>query len=111
MKEPARRRLFTRRMPIALRGRHLRVLDVGATSLSFFLALALRFDAPSPLFDSYVRDFIWALPILVSARLGAFLWLRLYQQTWRYASVEELVSVVGGVFVSSLVGYGAIYLL
>lgn len=94
---------------IALRGRHLLVLDVAATALSFLLAFALRFDAPSALFDSYVRGFLWALPLLIVVRLAVFLWLRLYQQTWRYASVEELISVVGGVLVSSLAGYAAIY--
>ena len=97
-------------MPIMLRGRHLLVLDVAATTASFLLAFALRFDAPSPTFESYVRAFLWALPVLVLVRVAAFLWLRLYQQTWRYASVEELVAVVGGVTASSVVAYGLIYL-
>lgn len=97
-------------IPMMLRGRHLLVLDLAATSVSFLLAFALRFDAPSFLFDTYVRAFLWALPVLVFARVVAFLWLRLYQETWRYASVEELLAVVGGVMASSVAAYGLIYL-
>lgn len=104
------RRLRARAVPINLRGRHLLVLDIAATGASFLLAFALRFDAPSTLFEQYVRAFLWALPVLIGARLVAFLWLRLYQQTWRYASVDELVSVVIGVIASSAAGYGLIYL-
>lgn len=91
-----------------LRGRHLVVLDVASTVLAFLLALALRFDAPSQLFDQYFRDYFWVAGVLVVARVGTFLALRLYQRVWRYASVEELVAVTAAVLGSTILGYGVV---
>lgn len=107
--DPSSRRDWLQRRDLALRGRHLLLLDVIATVGSFVTALALRFDAPSPLFDTYLRAYLWAVPVLVVARIGAFLWLRLYQRVWRYASIDELLAVLAAVVGSSVVGYLAVY--
>jgi len=92
-----------------LRGRHLIVLDIVSTIVAFLLALGLRFDAPSALFDQYLRAFWWVPGLLIVARVTTFLILRLYQRAWRYASVEELVAVTGAVIGSSVVGYGLLF--
>ena len=94
---------------LAARGRHLVLLDVVSTAASFTLALGLRLEAPSPLFDLYLQAYLWAIPVLIVLRVGAFIWLRLYQRVWRYASVDELVAVVSAVAASSVVGYLVIY--
>jgi FlaA1/EpsC-like NDP-sugar epimerase len=94
---------------LTLRGRHFVLLDVVSTIISFLVAMGLRFDAPSPLFDSYLRAYLWAIPVLVLVRVGAFLWLRLYQRVWRYASIDELVAVLAAVVGSSVVGYVIVY--
>src|SRR5438132_12965315 len=91
-----------------LRGRHLIVLDIASTIVAFLLALALRFDAPSALFDQYFRDFWWVPGLLIVARVATFLILRLYQRAWRYASVEELLAVTGAVIGSSIGGYAVL---
>src|ERR1700687_4888950 len=96
---------------VSLRGRHLFVFDALATVGSFVLSLALRFDAPSTQFEQYMNAYLWAIPLLLVARLGTFLALRLYQRVWRYASIDELVAVVVAVVGSSAIGYGAIYFL
>lgn len=93
------------RAALILRGRHLIVLDVISTIVSFTLALALRFDAPSRLFDDYWRAFFWMPALLVLVRVAAFLALRLYQRAWRYASVDELLAVTSAVVTSSLIAY------
>jgi FlaA1/EpsC-like NDP-sugar epimerase len=98
------------RAGLQLRGRHFVVLDAVATVGSFVLSLALRFDAPSPQFEQYLNAYLWAIPVLLFARLGAFLTLRLYQRVWRYASIDELIAVVVAVVGSSILGYGAIYI-
>jgi FlaA1/EpsC-like NDP-sugar epimerase len=95
---------------LALRGRHFVLLDVACTVVSFVVALALRFDAPSPTFDAYLNVYLWAVPVLVVARVGAFLLLRLYQRVWRYASVDELLAVLGAVLGSSAIAYAVIYI-
>src|SRR5207253_8846704 len=97
------------RLGVSLRGRHLIAFDAVATVASFVIALALRFDAPSPAFDQYLAAYLWVVPALVVVRLGAFMLLRLYQRVWRYASVDELIAVLAAVAGSSTVAYIAIY--
>lgn len=98
-----------RRAVAMLRGRHLVVLDVVSTIVAFLLALALRFDAPSALFDQYIGTFYRVAGLLVIVRVATFLLLRLYQRAWRYASVDELLAVTGAVVGSSVVGYGILF--
>jgi FlaA1/EpsC-like NDP-sugar epimerase len=97
-----------RRRP-SLRGRHLLLFDAVATVASFVISLGLRFDAPSRQFSEYLVAFLWAVPLLLGVRLAAFLFFRLYQRVWLYASVDELIAVVLAVASSSLVAYVAIY--
>src|SRR5438132_413294 len=97
------------RLRVALRGRHLILFDALAVVTSFVLSLALRFDAPSPAFNQYLAAYVWAVPLLLVARLGVFLALRLYQRVWRYASVDELMAVVAASVGSSVIGYAVIY--
>jgi len=94
-----------------LRARHLIVLDVLSTLAAFVLSFALRFDAPSPLFDFYLRTFYWVAGLLVLIRVAAFLAFRLYQRAWRYASVDELISVTEAVLGSSLVAYAIVFVI
>jgi FlaA1/EpsC-like NDP-sugar epimerase len=98
-----------RRGQLSLRGRHLLLFDAVATIASFVVSLALRFDAPSQQFVEYLQAFLWAIPLLLAARLVAFVLFRLYQRVWRYASVEELIAVVLAVAASSFVAYLVVY--
>lgn len=98
-------------LDFALRGRHLLVLDSFLVVLSYVAALALRFDAPSALFERYLRDYLWVLPILVVVRLAGFVRLGLYQRVWRYASVAELQAIVLAVTATSVAAYAAVYVL
>src|SRR6266850_361229 len=93
-----------------LRGRHLVFFDAIVTVVSLVLSLALRFDAPSALFDIYLVAFLPFIPVLVVSRLVVFVALRLYQRVWRYASVDELIAVVLGSVLSSAIAYGALWL-
>jgi FlaA1/EpsC-like NDP-sugar epimerase len=94
---------------IELRGRHLLALDLAATCISYVASLGLRFDAPSEAFDFYFRAYAWVIPLLMLCRVATFIWLRLYQRSWRYASVEELVSVVAAVVASSAIAYSVVF--
>src|SRR5207247_6887189 len=65
--------------------------------------------APSHDFVTYLTAYVWLIPLLLAARIGAFLLLRLYQRVWRYASIDELVAVILAVSGSSLVAYSILY--
>ena len=94
---------------LTLRGRHLLTLDLVVVALSFILSLALRFDAPSLQFDRYLQAYAWFLIVLIAIRLAAFMWLRLYQRVWRYASVDELIAVVTAAVGSSVFAYAILF--
>jgi FlaA1/EpsC-like NDP-sugar epimerase len=93
---------------LSLRGRQLLVFDLVAICASFVASFALRFDAPSAQFDQYLGSYLWMLPFLIVARLGGFVWLRLYQRVWRYASIEELTAVITAVVGSSAAVYSGL---
>src|SRR5213594_4181740 len=111
MSDRLRNQLGGRLPAVALRGRHLILIDALAAIASWTAAFALRFDAPSDAFTTYFSAFLWFLPLLVAARLAAFIWFRLYQRVWRYASVDELLAVVLAVGASSVVAYGVLFVL
>ena len=85
------------------------MLDAVAIVASFVISLALRFDAPSPLFSEYLIQFWWAIPVLLFVRLVAFVALGLYQRVWRYASIAELQAILMAVVGSSAAAYALIY--
>ena len=84
------------------------LFDVLASALSFAASLALRFDAPSAQFSSYLAAYAWVIPLLMVARIVAFISLRLYQRVWHYASIDELLAVVAAVLMSSFVAYSVV---
>lgn len=94
---------------VAFRGRHLLALDLLATSVSFVGSMALRFDAPSLVFQEYLSRYLWVLPLLMVVRLVSFVGFGLYQRVWRYASVAELQALIAAVASSSLVAYAAVF--
>lgn len=97
-------------LAVALRGRHLLAFDVVAIAVSYLVALMLRFEPPSALFDEYLTRFAFVLPLLVLMRVIAFIALGLYQRVWRYASVAEIQAILAAVLASSLGAYGIVYL-
>ncbi|HEV2250638.1 MAG TPA: nucleoside-diphosphate sugar epimerase/dehydratase [Candidatus Limnocylindria bacterium] len=92
-------------LALALRGRHLLVLDLLAVTLAYFGSYFLRFDLLGLLVD-YVQQFAWVLPILLVVRPLTFVAFGLYQRVWRYASIDELRAIISAVVASTAVGYG-----
>ena len=95
---------------MSLRGRHLLLFDVVATITAFVLSFALRFDAPSDQFDTYLRAYLWVIPILLLVRMGTYAGLRLYQRVWQFASIDELIALVTGAVASSTICYSLVFL-
>ena len=81
-----------RRPVLNIRGRHLMALDVVATAVGAYIAVALRFDGrPSlALLVSLMPGILIPLAIrpVINAQLG------LYRRLWRYASTPDMVRVV-----------------
>jgi len=90
------------RLRLSLRGRHLLLMDVLCVAVAFVLAFALRLDGPSNLFQTHLARFFWLFLPLLALRLGANLRFNLYQRLWRYASIEEMQSIVLATTAASL---------
>ncbi len=95
--------------PLALRGRHLLIIDVLCVSAAFVMAFALRLDAPSEPFRIFLLRYAWLIPPLLAVRIASNLYFRLYQRLWRYASIEEMQAIVMASVVGS-VGFGILIL-
>ncbi|MDT8287168.1 MAG: nucleoside-diphosphate sugar epimerase/dehydratase [Elusimicrobiales bacterium] len=80
--------------------------DIGAVALAYWLAFGLRFDFRWPGNEWY--NFTSTLPIVVALRLSAFYYFGLYRGLWRYASINELVSIVKAVVVSQFLIMAAV---
>lgn len=76
------------------------IIDIVLIILSVFLAFMVRFEGKIP--DIYFQN-IWgiiALALLIT--IPIFYLLKLYSFTWAYVDIEELVSLIKGVFLSFL---------
>ncbi len=85
---------------MVLKNRYLLLADALFIVASVCAALAIRMETLA--LEPYLRRVWYAVPLLVAIRLPLFYLFGLYRRVWRYASVNELLSVVLAVFLSSL---------
>lgn len=86
-------RIYTNRFPVLV------LLQVALIVIANQAAFWLRFDGPVP--DTQQPYNLTLLPLLVMARLTAFVPLRLHQGIWRYSSIWDLRNIIVGVGISS----------
>ncbi len=85
---------------MVLRNRHLLLIDALFIIVSVCTALAVRFETLA--IGPYLQRVWFVIPLLAIVRLPLFSLFGLYRRVWRYASVNELLSVVIAVFLSSV---------
>ncbi len=92
-----------------VRGRYLVAIDLLGIVLAAYVAMALRLDLISGPF--LVPAFPLIVILLLSVRTAVNIRLGLYRRRWRFASVPELMRIVGaatlGSVVAMVVFYGA----
>jgi len=84
-------------------------LDAIAIMLSFFVALAIRFEFAIP--DQYLSHFLWALPALTLLLLVVNYIMRIYSGQWKYASFDELWSLATAAILSTAISFLAVLLI
>lgn len=79
-------------------------LDTTIVALAPILALLTQLDTQT---GQSWGDIVDSLPVIVFMRLTTFSSFGLYSRLWRYASIRELIAIVGAVTLSSLfiIGY------
>ncbi len=83
--------------------------DAIMVNFSYFLALWLRFDcAFSEITPEYLDAFLRYIPIHTVVCLGVFLWMRMYNSLWRFASFYELARVSFATVITGIINTVAI---
>ncbi|MBR7122306.1 MAG: polysaccharide biosynthesis protein [Oscillospiraceae bacterium] len=82
----------------------LMIFDIIAVNFAYFLALWFRFDcAFSAIEPQYLTAFLRYIPIHTVVSLIVFLWLRMYNSIWRFASFDELLRAILATVITSVV--------
>ncbi|HHV18789.1 MAG TPA: polysaccharide biosynthesis protein [Thermoanaerobacterales bacterium] len=68
------------------------ILDIGIINITLYLSLVLRFDSDIPL--QYFALFKETYIVVTIIALCSFLVFNLYNRIWKYASIDELISIV-----------------
>jgi FlaA1/EpsC-like NDP-sugar epimerase len=98
---PRRDRL--RRLAWVPRGRHLFVYDVLVVLLSILISFGLRFDPNDVVAD--IRPYMPVALLPLVAMPPVFIAFGLYRREWRYASVNEMFSIVAAVVVGTGISF------
>ena len=77
--------------------------DIVAVNLAYFLALWFRFDCSySMISPAYLGAYLKYIPIHTAFSIVVFLWLRMYNSIWRFASFHELMRVMLGTVITAV---------
>ena len=82
----------------------LLIYDLIVVNVSYLLALYFRFDCVySAIPKEYLEPCFRFLPIYSVVCLVAFILMRLYHSIWRFASINELMRVLGAAVITSVI--------
>ena len=90
-----------------MQARHLLVVDMIGIVAASYLALALRFDTLPGL--AMVDRFLPGLALLLAVQVAVNVRFGLYTRGWRFASIPEVVRIVGAVLGGTLVAVILLY--
>lgn len=88
------------------RGVLIWLFHLGMAVVSNYIAFAVRFDGAIP--HRYQQLWVNSIGALLVARGAMFVVFRLYEGLWRYTSVHDLINILLGVGISSLLFMGFI---
>ncbi len=82
-------------------------LDLGFSAAALYLAFFLRFDGQIPAHELLVFNTV--LPFLLASRAVCLIYLGFYNRFWEYYSIEDLLQIVKGVLLSSLIAVAVLF--
>ncbi|HEX3029172.1 MAG TPA: nucleoside-diphosphate sugar epimerase/dehydratase [Clostridia bacterium] len=98
-------------MKLKIRANIVRVLDIILVNVSLALAYFLRFSGDYGKIPSdFLKDAYLLAIIATVVKIGMYMLFKLYSSLWRYASVYEMISIVGAAFFSNGIMTGYIVL-
>ena len=85
----------------------LMVIDAILVNVALYGALLIRFDGAVPV--EFMNSFYQLAPVFTVVFLACFYFFGLYNRLWRYASIGELVNIVGIVTAASIINIALAY--
>lgn len=96
--------LLREKLPTTRSQLALVIFDIFLVSAALYTSLALRFEGEIPLL--YRGNFESLVPVAAAVYFAFFLVFGLYQSLWRYASIDELVSITLAVTAATAAVWG-----
>ncbi len=98
-------------MKLKIRANIVRVFDIILVNVSLALAYFLRFSGDyGKIPTDFLKDAYLLAIIATVVKIGLYMLFKLYSSLWRYASVYEMISIVGAAFFSNGIMTGYIVL-
>lgn len=89
---------------MTLRNRHYLLLDVVLFAITPTIALGLRVEPAS--FSPYASGLVWFSLTALFVKIFVFALFGLYSRYWRFASVNEMISLAGAVSLATVLDAG-----
>jgi len=94
------------RIPASTRRLCLVFFDMGSIGLSLYFAFYMRFEGNMPADQSWLMRALFMIQLPI--RLGFFYFYGLYRGMWRYASIQDLMTIFRAMSLSSLVSIAVV---
>ena len=95
-------------MQAKIKSTFLIILDIMLINLSYYLACYLRFDGVID--KKYIEVYVGNVIAIILIKIVVFYFFKLYSSLWKYASIEELMQIVGAAFVANICVLSYLYL-
>ena len=86
----------------------LMTIDIILVNIGLYSALLIRFDGNVPL--EFIDSFYNLAPIFTVSYLICFYFFELYKRMWKYASINDFITIMSAVAVSTAVNISLVYL-
>ncbi|MCR4436303.1 MAG: nucleoside-diphosphate sugar epimerase/dehydratase [Clostridiales bacterium] len=94
-----------------IRSGFLAIFDIALINISVALAYLLRFDGDFKNIPPELRiNFVHLAIAATAIKIVCYIFFRLYSSLWKYASIYEMISIVGAAFVSNAIVLGFIFI-
>ncbi len=94
-------------MKLSRRQALLLICDIIFIQLALLLSFVLRFEGTLP--KEFMKIYVPLIIPITVFKIGAFVFNNLYKKVWRYANLNELVSIIQGVTVGCVLFVGYVF--
>lgn len=95
-----------------IRAKLLVLLDVVLINISILFAYLMRFDGDlSSMPYEIKKNIVYVFIAATVVKIVSFALFKLYNSLWRYASIHEMINIVGATFVGNVISMSCVFIL